>query len=70
VAEKTRDDAARYVTEAIEANGKDVASAKEFDLEAIIDELREIVGDWDFDKAEEDTFWSVVQKHDSSREAE
>lgn len=65
--DKTRADAENYVITAIEANGVDVASREEFNLEAIIDELRERVGDWDFDNVDEHFFWETVKKHDNSQ---
>lgn len=61
---KTRRDAEHYVTTAIESNG--AAKAEEFNLEAIIDELRDHVGDYTFADIDEDTFWNTIRKHDNS----
>lgn len=63
---KTDWDATAYVIEAIEANGTDIASRDEYDVEAIVDELYDLVGSYDFDTVEHDTFWEIVARHDIS----
>lgn len=63
---KTIEDATAYVTRAIEANGTDIASRDEYDVEAIVNELCDLAGSWDFDAVEHDTFWEVVARHDVS----
>lgn len=65
---KTREDAARNVVETI-ANDRlitDDAARSEFDIEAIIADLQELTGDYDFDDIPTDRFMEIVAKHDNS----
>lgn len=55
-------DARNYVIMAIE-NG--AATADEYDIDAIVTELRQIADGWNFDSIDHDTFWAVVAKHES-----
>lgn len=53
-------DAREYVVRAIEAGE---ASAGEFDVDAIVAELYDRAGGYDFDVLEHDDFWEVVARH-------
>ena len=64
--EKARDAARRHVVESINDDALDAFASEGFDVEAIIDELRELTGDFDFDKVENDQFMAIVAKHDNS----
>lgn len=59
---KTRADAREYVITAIEAGA---ASQKEYDIEAILDEIfhGDLAPGWDLDKVDSGTFWTLVAKH-------
>lgn len=35
----------------------------EYDIEAIVDEVREAAGGYDFQDLEPSTFWQIVEKH-------
>lgn len=59
-----KQEATEYVARAIEANGTDVASRDEYDMEAIVSELYIMAGGtWDMARVDEDTFWQVVERH-------
>ena len=66
--DKTRDDARRHVIESINDDRLSVSAHEEFDIEAIITELQELTGDYDFDDITTDQFMQIVLKHDNSRE--
>lgn len=51
-------DARQYVTDAIEASG--IATAAEYDLDAILTALYDMAGGWGFSRVEADPFWQVV----------
>ena len=55
----TRTDATNLVTTSIEAGA---ATADEFDVEQIVEDLYEVAGGWDFTNIDED-FWPVVERH-------
>jgi len=59
----TNRDARQYVMQAIEANGQDVASAWDFDVDAIVDDLYGLAGGWDFSVLDAGAFWRVVGAH-------
>ena len=56
----TRTDATNLVTTSIEAGA---ATADEFDIDQIVDDLYEVAGDWDFTNIDEADFWPVVERH-------
>jgi hypothetical protein len=66
MAEKSREDAKRHVIESINDDQMSAFAHEGFDVEAIIDELRELTGDYDFDEITTDQFMAVVAKHDDS----
>ena len=69
---KTREDAARNVVETIAADRiiTDEQARTEFDIEAIIADLQELTGDYDFDEIPTDRFMEIVAKHDNSTKAD
>ena len=66
--DKNRDDARRHVIESINDDRLSVSAHEEFDIVAIITELQELTGDYDFDDITTDQFMQIVLKHDNSRE--
>ncbi|KZM70930.1 hypothetical protein [Nocardia terpenica] len=60
----TNEDARRAVITAIEANGTDVAHRDEFDIEAIVTEIRDTTGGYDIEAMDADEFWAVVERHE------
>lgn len=60
---QTKEDAIQFVTTAIEGHGTEVASTQDYDLEAIVIELRDVAGSWDLSLVEHGKFWEVVEQH-------
>ncbi len=57
---RTRDDARREVIDAIEANGTDVATRDQFDVDSILDEAF----DDDYHQVVDvETFWQIVKRY-------
>jgi hypothetical protein len=54
----TQRDARQYVVAAIEASG--IATAAEYDLDAICDALYDLAGGWDVTQIDHDAFWLIV----------
>lgn len=66
----TARDARDYVLAAIAATGRRMpdgdavrAVEAECNIDAIVSELHDLAGGWDFDKVDHDTFWQVIARH-------
>lgn len=68
--QEARAAAERTVVETIGADRiiTDSVVRAEFDVEAIIDDLRKLTGDYDFDAITTDQFMEIVAKHDNTRD--
>lgn len=66
MAEKSYDDARRDVIETINNDALDTFAHEGYDVEAIIAELQQLTGDYDFDEIPTDRFMQIVAKHDHS----
>jgi hypothetical protein len=60
---RTNAHARHEVITAIEANGTDVASRGEFDIDAIVDDIHAATGDYAVDAVGHDEFWAIVARH-------
>lgn len=58
----TRKDAEAYIVEAIQ-NGITEEAASEYDVEAIANDLYDVIGIWNMDLIDGDLFWWAVQRH-------
>lgn len=56
-------DARDAVIIAIEANGTDVANRNQYDIDAIVAEIRDITGGYDVDAIDSTEFWAIVERH-------
>lgn len=57
---KTDRDARDYLIQAIEAGD---AQAEEYDVDAILADMRELAGGWQFEVIDPETFWKVIEKN-------
>lgn len=62
----TRQDGYNAVVTAIEANGTDVASRDEYDIDGIIDDIYEETGAYDIEAVDHDIFWEIVERHETA----
>lgn len=58
----TRKDAEAYIVEAIQ-NGITEEAASEYDVEAIANDLYDVIDIWNMDLIDGDLFWWTVQRH-------
>lgn len=60
----TNADARRAVITAIEANGTDVASREEYDIDAIVHDIYQATSGYDVDAVDAEEFWAIVERHE------
>ncbi|WP_043738417.1 hypothetical protein [Nocardia asiatica] len=56
-------DARNAVITAIEANGTDAASRDEFDIDAIVTEIRNLTGGYNVEAVTPEELWSIIEHH-------